>query len=412
MNVRRSILGFATTLAVSAGCSSNDAPGPDAGGPGSAVGDTGAETGGDGSPATAAEGGRDASGAAPDASLDGSGQDAMTPLPTDAGADGTASVADASGTPADGSGVAPSADGAALLVCGPFADGGAGLPDASALPSATTSFFVSSQTNATGNLGGLVAADVRCQTLATAVGLGSKTWHAYLSVEHDASNGNNPTNARDRIGAGPWYNSRGVLVAANVSSLHARTGDPAVFLDEHGNMINGQWTGSPTPLQHDILTGTNADGTLAAGKTCLDWTSSQPAATGAADGGELSVARVGHTDGLGPLCSTATSPNNVTSWSSAHDNAGCNDTAPRGGAGRILLFRDPVTRKLKAQHRAPRPRCLSHLKGDLRRVRVRPLSRGSSRAPPRGDGPKTPPGLPRADEARPLAPAALDAFPA
>jgi hypothetical protein len=84
----------------------------------------------------------------------------------------------------------------------------------------TLSFFVTSATNPTGNLGGLRGADALCQSLATAVGAGSKTWRAYLSVEHDADNGNNATNARTRIGAGPWVNAAGVTVASNLNDLH------------------------------------------------------------------------------------------------------------------------------------------------------------------------------------------------
>jgi hypothetical protein len=246
--------------------------------------------------------------------------------------DGAVDTAPADGPAADAGEAGPK------VTCGPVADGGM-PPDALAMPSAMTTFFVSSQKNMTGDLGGLTGADMRCQTLAASVGLGSKTWHAYLSVEHDAANGNMPTNAKDRIGHGPWYNSRGGLVAADLASLHMRTGDPAVFIDEHGNLINGQWTGSPTPNEHDILTGSNADGTLAVGKTCLDWTSTMMMPDGGVpDGGEAFVARVGHADGFGPNCSQATTPNNLPSWNSAHDNRGCNNTAPAGGAGRIYCF--------------------------------------------------------------------------
>jgi hypothetical protein len=157
------------------------------------------------------------------------------------------------------------------------------------------SFFVSSATSVTGNLGGLAGADATCQRLATAVGEGSRTWRAYLSVERDASNGNQPTHARDRIGNGPWRNANSVVIANNVAELHARSGDSAVFIDEHGQKINGQWTGSPSPVQHDILTGSNADGTLAPGLTCSDWTSAADTVAG----------QVGHSDGLGPGQSTA-----------------------------------------------------------------------------------------------------------
>ena len=191
--------------------------------------------------------------------------------------------------------------------------------------STTMSFFVTSATSVTGNLGGLAGADALCQSLASGVGFGSKTWRAYLSVERDASNGNRPTDARSRIGTGPWVNVNGVTLAANVADLHARKGDAAVFLDERGQRIPGQWAGSPAPVQHDILTGSNADGTLMTGFTCADWTS------GSAD----IAAQVGHSDGLGPNGDTSGA---LSSWNSAHANQNCSNTAPRGGAGRIYCF--------------------------------------------------------------------------
>jgi sarcosine oxidase delta subunit len=186
-------------------------------------------------------------------------------------------------------------------------------------------FFVTSATSTTGNLGGLAGADATCQRLAGAVGQGSRTWRAYLSVERDPANGNQPTHARDRIGTGPWFNANRVPVANNVAELHARTGDPAVFLDEHGQRINGQWIGSPAPVEHDMLTGSNSDGTVAAGLTCADWTSAS------AD----MAAQVGHSDGMGPNQSTAGA---LSSWNSAHANQNCANTAPRGGAGRFYCF--------------------------------------------------------------------------
>ena len=187
------------------------------------------------------------------------------------------------------------------------------------------SFFVTSQTSVTGNLGGLAGADATCQRLAEAVGQGNRFWRAYLSVERDPSNNNQPANARDRIGIGPWHNANGVLVANNVAELHSRSGDANLFIDERGQRINGQWTGSPGPIQHDILTGSNADGTLMAGFTCADWTSSATTA----------VAQVGHSDGMGPQQSTAGA---LASWNSAHANQNCADTAPRGGGGKFYCF--------------------------------------------------------------------------
>jgi hypothetical protein len=202
-------------------------------------------------------------------------------------------------------------------------------PTTSASPSPATqtsmSFFVTSTTNTTGDLGGLAGADARCQSLGAAAGQGARTWRAYLSVERDAGNGNAPTDARSRIGSGPWFNSAGVMVASDLTALHARRGDAAVFLDERGQRINGQWAGSPSPVQHDVLTGSNAEGRLMAGLTCGDWTSSSTSVQ----------AQVGHSDGLGP---GGDSSGSLSSWNSAHANQSCADTAPRGGSGRIYCF--------------------------------------------------------------------------
>ena len=193
-------------------------------------------------------------------------------------------------------------------------------------PSTTgMSFFVTSATSVTGNLGGLVGADATCQRLAAAVGEGTRTWRAYLSVERDGANGNQATHARDRIGAGPWRNANNVVLAKDLAELHTRKGDASVFVDERGQRINGQWTGSPSPVEHDILTGSNADGTLFAGMTCADWTS---------DSASI-AAQVGHSDGLGPNQNTAGS---LASWNSAHASQDCSNTAPRGGAGRFYCF--------------------------------------------------------------------------
>ena len=213
-----------------------------------------------------------------------------------------------------------------LLLCAIVAAAACDDDDAPTTPTGpTVGFFVTSATSVTGNLGGLGAADATCQRLALAAGHGSRTWRAYLSVERDPANNNQPTHARDRIGAGPWYNANRQLIANTLAELHARSGDAALFLDERGQRINGQWTGSPTPIEHDILTGSNADGTLAAGLTCSDWTSDSAAFT----------AQVGHSDGMGPNQST-TPP--LSSWNSAHANLNCSNTAPRGGAGRFYCF--------------------------------------------------------------------------
>jgi len=211
---------------------------------------------------------------------------------------------------------------AALAMC---ATGCGGEETAPTPVGSPMSFFVTSSTSTTGNIGGLRGADARCQMLATAAGAGNKTWRAYLSVEHDPDNGNRPTDARSRIGNGPWVNAKGAPVASSLAELHARRGDADVFVDEHGQRINGQWAGSPAPVEHDIMTGSNADGTLMPGFTCSDWTSDSNTTFG----------QVGHSDGLGPNGDTS---GTLSSWNSAHSNQNCANTAPRGGAGRIYCF--------------------------------------------------------------------------
>jgi hypothetical protein len=180
-----------------------------------------------------------------------------------------------------------------------------------------TTFFVTSDTSKTGKLGGLTGADKRCQDLAVAAGFGDHTFHAYLSTA--------TVNAKDRIGKGPWVNAKGLTVAADVATLHsaATKGDHTIFIDEKGMPIHGQWDGGP--VEHDVLTGSMPDGTMQAGKTCQDWTSDAQADT----------AWVGHSDGMGPNMATT---GTYTSWNSSHENGGCNDTAPKGGAGRLYCF--------------------------------------------------------------------------
>src|SRR6185312_16052841 len=86
-------------------------------------------------------------------------------------------------------------------------------------PPPPMSFFITSVGKGDGaNLGGLAGADAYCQTLATAVGAGNKTWHAYLSTQ-----GPGAVNARDRIGTGPWFGAKGGRVAQNVADLHGDT---------------------------------------------------------------------------------------------------------------------------------------------------------------------------------------------
>lgn len=197
---------------------------------------------------------------------------------------------------------------------------------AASAPPPSMGFFVTSAKNKTGNLGGLAGADRLCQTLAAAVGRGDKTWRAYLSAERDPDNNNNPTHARDRIGNGPWFNANGLMVGKDLDDLHARRGNPILFgVDERGQLIPGNWPGSPKPTEHDVLTGSTPEGTAMAGKTCNGWTSDSP---------DLQ-ARIGHADGIGLGGNTSGSS---ASWNSSHENQSCADTTPRGGAGRFYCF--------------------------------------------------------------------------
>lgn len=184
-------------------------------------------------------------------------------------------------------------------------------------------FFVSSTGSETGNLGGLAGADTRCQELAAAAGSELGTWRAYLSAEK--GDDDQPVHARDRIGEGPWYNAELVMLAADLDELHSLDGDKDLFLDENGERINGQWADSPSPNEHDILTGSDKDGMLLEGKTCADWTSEDP---------EL-FAQVGHSDGLGPMMSD---DEFFRPWHSVHESGGCHDTAPKGGSGKVYCF--------------------------------------------------------------------------
>ena len=203
---------------------------------------------------------------------------------------------------------------------------GAGAVLAAQAPQQPMSFFITSTTpNGSGNLGGLAGADQICQNLAAAAGAGNKTWHAYLSTQ--PANGQLGVNARGRIGAGPWYNAKGVMIAANVADLHGDNQrdrnniQKANMLDEKGNPIKGF---GEMPNQHDILTGSDSDGrAFPAGldTTCNNWT----------DATDDHRAMLGHADRMGG--------GNI-SWNSVHMSAGC--SAPKlvqtGGAGHLYCF--------------------------------------------------------------------------
>jgi hypothetical protein len=195
-------------------------------------------------------------------------------------------------------------------------------------PQQPMTFFVTSAGSGDGaKLGGLAGADQICQTRAQAAGAGNHTWHAYLSTQ--ASGGQPAVNARDRIGAGPWYNAKGARIAKDVGDLHGDTLDQArlgsnlgkqTALTEKGALNNGV---GDTPNTHDMLTGSQPDGRAFADgmdHTCGNWTSNS---TG--------TAQLGHSDRNG-------GGNN--SWNSAHPSRGCSqdNLVSTGGAGLFYCF--------------------------------------------------------------------------
>lgn len=204
----------------------------------------------------------------------------------------------------------------------------AGAQPARAQPAGMTFFVTSSGPGKGGDLGGIDGADAHCQKLAEAAGAGTKIWHAYLSTQ--AADGKPAVNARDRIGRGPWQNARGVVIARDVADLHSPANQltKQSALSEKGEVINGR---GDTPNRHDILTGTQPDGTaFAAGddKTCKNWTSSTQGA-----------AIVGHSDRQGLRDDEPS-----RSWNSSHPSrgpdGGCSqaDLKSTGGDGLLYCF--------------------------------------------------------------------------
>ena len=195
--------------------------------------------------------------------------------------------------------------------------------NAQAQPSDMTFFVTSTGSGKGADFGGLAGADKHCQSLAAAAGAGNRTWHAYLSAA--PAQGSPVVDARDRIGSGPWKNAKGVVIAQNVAELHgANNLNKQTALSEKGDTINGR---GDTPNKHDILTGSQADGTAykdSDDHTCGNWTKS----------GE-GVAQLGHHDRMGLKDDEPS-----RSWNSSHPSRGCSDEALRttGSAGLLYCF--------------------------------------------------------------------------
>lgn len=186
-------------------------------------------------------------------------------------------------------------------------------------------FFVTSTTPGKGaDLGGLAGADAHCQSLAQAAGAGNRTWRAYLSAHATA---NSPVvNARDRIGAGPWQNAKGTVIAKGVDDLHSPNANltKQTLLTEKGAVVNGR---GDTPNEHDMLTGSTAEGRAFPPNlnlTCNNWTSST-----------FGSAEVGHSDRQG-----LTDTDVAKSWNSSHMSRSCSqpDLVATGGAGKFYCF--------------------------------------------------------------------------
>jgi hypothetical protein len=187
------------------------------------------------------------------------------------------------------------------------------------------SFFITSAgPGKGGDLGGLAGADQLCQLLGATAGAGTKTWRAYLSTQ-----GPGAVNARDRIGRGPWLNAKGLIVAKDLAELHGQNNiNKQTALTEKGNQVNGR---GDTPNMHDILTGSQPDGTAfppGEDRTCGNWTKSGAGA-----------AMVGHHDRQGLRDDDASK-----SWNSSHPSrgpdGGCsqNDLKSTGGNGLFYCF--------------------------------------------------------------------------
>jgi hypothetical protein len=190
----------------------------------------------------------------------------------------------------------------------------------------TTFFLTSNGPGKGGDLGGIEGADRRCQTLAQAAG--ARTFHAYLSTQ--GVDGKPAVNARDRIGKGPWQNAKGVVIAKDVAELHSASNNltKQTALSEKGDVINGR---GDTPNRHDVLTGSQANGTAFASgedRTCKNWTSSTQGS-----------AMLGHSDRMGLRDDDASK-----SWNSSHPSrgpdGGCSqgDLKSTGGDGLLYCF--------------------------------------------------------------------------
>jgi hypothetical protein len=304
MQLQRIALALVMAASVTAACGDDDDSNPSTGGSGGASGGSSGAGGRGGSGGTSGSGG----------SAGGSGG-------VSGGAGGSGGSTGGSGGSTGGSGgsVADGGDSAMEAGGGDTVGGSDAAPAGDGGASAMMSFFITSETVTTPNLGGLTMADAKCQRLATAAGVGGKMWKAYLSTSTE--------NARTRIGTGPWYNFKGEQIAASLEELHEEGGrknklTQETGLTDKGLIVSGRSTKLPGEgNQHDILTGSMMNGMAAGNLNCSDWTSTQ------------GMKQVGHSDRMG----VQADPVVAGSWNSAHSST-CANTADGGGAGRFYCF--------------------------------------------------------------------------
>jgi hypothetical protein len=215
-----------------------------------------------------------------------------------------------------------------VAACAAIVSAALSAQPASAQSASMTYFLTSNGPGKGGDLGGIEGADRHCATLAKAAGATATAWHAYLSTQ--AADGKPAVNARDRIGKGPWQNAKGVVVAKDIADLHSAGNNLSkqTSLSEKGEVINGR---GDTPNRHDVLTGSQPDGTAfgpEADRTCKNWTSSTQGA-----------AMMGHADRVGLRDDDASK-----SWNSSHPSrgpdGGCSqaDLKSTGGDGLLYCF--------------------------------------------------------------------------
>jgi hypothetical protein len=181
-----------------------------------------------------------------------------------------------------------------------------------------------------GEANGLAGADKICATIAemSMPGSASKQWRAFLSTASNPSQ----VNAKDRIGAGPWYDRKGNLIAMNLTNLlMTRPADaPAAIQNDLPNedgIPNQNPDGNGNVDNHDFLTGTGIDGNLYVPGV----NGGNPAMGGPPGGGGTTTGTLTCNDwttveeamNMGPWCGHSWGAMSGQDWKSALREGGC-----------------------------------------------------------------------------------------